>query len=78
MAKIAVENWLEKIFTSYGFAVKTVDYDEVARAMQRIPPLNPCNFLFIAEHIRFSDKQVIVLHFSYGMLKMEFTVILMN
>lgn len=51
---------MEKIFMSYGFRVDTIGYEEVARNLSKEPALRDYDSLiFIAEHLRFSDDQVI-------------------
>lgn len=53
---------MEKIFMKYGFRVDMIGYEEVARNLGKEPALGDNDSLiFIAEHLRFSDDQVIQL-----------------
>lgn len=51
---------------SYGFRVKMIEYDEVARNLRqdsakRVSEVST-SILFVAEHLRFSDDQVDLLY----------------
>ncbi|KAI3864982.1 hypothetical protein MKW92_020492 [Papaver armeniacum] len=51
-------NWIDKLFRSYGFYVKLIEYDEVAENLSRDPPSGDSkNILFGAEQLRLSDCQ---------------------
>lgn len=48
----------------YGFRVDVIGYEEVARSLGKDPALGDYkNLLFVAEHLRLSDDQVIRLSF---------------
>ncbi|KAK6788443.1 hypothetical protein RDI58_016968 [Solanum bulbocastanum] len=58
----AIKKWLDDLFMSYGFRVKMIEYDEVARNLRqdsakRVSEVST-SILFIAEHLRFSDDQM--------------------
>ncbi|KAI3930278.1 hypothetical protein MKW92_033855 [Papaver armeniacum] len=52
-------NWIDKLFRSYGFYVKLIEYDEVAENSSRDPPSGDGkNILFVAEQLQLSDGQM--------------------
>ncbi|KAG5603399.1 hypothetical protein H5410_034769 [Solanum commersonii] len=58
----AIKKWLDDLFMSYGFRVKMIEYDEVARNLRqdsakRVSEVST-SILFVAEHLRFSDDQM--------------------
>ncbi|XP_027773632.1 uncharacterized protein LOC107023830 isoform X3 [Solanum pennellii] len=58
----AIKKWLDDLFMSYGFWVKMIEYDEVARNLRqdsakRVSEVST-SILFVAEHLRFSDDQM--------------------
>ncbi|KAI3783178.1 hypothetical protein L2E82_13242 [Cichorium intybus] len=57
--KLTVEEWIYELFMSYGFRVRIIGYDDVARNLGReLAGEVADNFLFVAEHLRFSDDQM--------------------
>ncbi|XP_055829942.1 O-methyltransferase 1, chloroplastic [Solanum dulcamara] len=58
----AIKKWLDDLFISYGFRVKMIEYDEVARNLSKNSAKRASgvstSILFVAEHLRFSDDQV--------------------
>lgn len=70
-----VKEWLDKLFVSYGFRVSIIEYVEIARKYARDSVSGEYNnFLFVAEHLRFSDDQV-SRYFEHPMSKMCATTI---
>lgn len=58
----ATKEWLDDLFMSYGFRVKMIEYDEVARNLSKDCAKRASgvgtSILFVAEHLRFSDDQM--------------------
>ncbi|KAK4376325.1 hypothetical protein RND71_007002 [Anisodus tanguticus] len=58
----ATLKWLDDLFMSYGFRVKIIEYDEVARNLGKNSAKRASgvgtSILFVAEHLRFSDDQM--------------------
>ncbi|XP_009596684.1 O-methyltransferase 1, chloroplastic [Nicotiana tomentosiformis] len=58
----ATKTWLDNLFMSYGFRVKAIEYDEVARNLSKDSARRASgvgtSILFVAEHLRFSDDQM--------------------
>ncbi|KAJ8559276.1 hypothetical protein K7X08_003334 [Anisodus acutangulus] len=58
----ATLKWLDDLFMSYGFRVKMIEYDEVARNLGKNSAKRASgvgtSILFVAEHLRFSDDQM--------------------
>ncbi|KAJ9551795.1 hypothetical protein OSB04_015840 [Centaurea solstitialis] len=59
-AGFKVEKWMHELFMGYGFRVRIIGYDGVARNLgqQQVAAGDPDNLLFVAEHLRFSDGQM--------------------
>ncbi|KAK1420474.1 hypothetical protein QVD17_22100 [Tagetes erecta] len=57
--KSTVEKWMYDIFMSYGFRVRIIGYDEVAKNLGQthVDGDSDC-LLFVAEHLRFSDDEM--------------------
>ncbi|KAL1832944.1 hypothetical protein ACET3Z_002595 [Daucus carota] len=54
-----INQWLDKLFMTYGFRVNIIAYDEVARTYSKhLIPGEHTSILFVAEHLRFSDDQM--------------------
>lgn len=50
---------MDELFMSYGFRVQIKKYEEVARNLGQEQVVGDNDsFLFVAEHIRFSDDEV--------------------
>ncbi|KAK9055834.1 hypothetical protein SSX86_026919 [Deinandra increscens subsp. villosa] len=58
-SKSSVEKWMDEIFMSYGFRVRIIGYDEVAKNLgqEHVDGDSDC-LLFVAEHLRFSDDEM--------------------
>ncbi|KAF3629989.1 putative pentatricopeptide repeat-containing protein-like [Capsicum annuum] len=58
----ATKKWLDVLFMSYGFRVKMIEYDEVARNLRKDSAKRAsgvgASILFVAEHLCFSDDQM--------------------
>ncbi|MCD7468047.1 hypothetical protein HAX54_005834 [Datura stramonium] len=58
----ATKKWLDNLFMSYGFRVKMIEYDEVARGLSKDYAKRASgvgtSILFVAEHLLFSDDQM--------------------
>lgn len=54
-----VEKWMYDIFMSYGFRVRIIGYDEVAKNLGQTHVVGDSDcLLFVAEHLRYSDDEV--------------------
>ncbi|KAJ0927811.1 putative S-adenosyl-L-methionine-dependent methyltransferase [Helianthus annuus] len=57
--KSSVEKWMYEIFMSYGFRVRMIGYDEVAKNLGQKHAVGDSDYvLFVAEHLRFSDYEM--------------------
>ncbi|KAF1002669.1 O-methyltransferase 1, chloroplastic [Apium graveolens] len=57
--KCTRNEWLDKLFMTYGFKVNIIAHDEVARTYSKnLVPGEYNSLLFVAEHLRFSDDQM--------------------
>nr|XP_043621015.1 O-methyltransferase 1, chloroplastic [Erigeron canadensis] len=57
--KPSVEKWIDELFMSYGFRVRILEYDGVARSLCQEKVLGPSDsLLFVAKHLRFSDDEM--------------------
>ncbi|KAD3068673.1 hypothetical protein R6Q59_017302 [Mikania micrantha] len=57
--KSSMEKWMYEIFMSYGFRVRIIGYDEVAKKLGQKHVIGDSDcLLFVAEQLRFSDDEM--------------------
>ncbi|GKV22149.1 hypothetical protein SLEP1_g32040 [Rubroshorea leprosula] len=70
--KSTTENWVENEFTSNGFRVDVINYNDVATSLRKeIETKDYKNMLFVAEHLQFSDDQMEAWRRAFRMVEEE-------